>query len=761
MPSFRDLLERRVPQYLAVYLGAGWGLIEFVSFLEERYAIAALWTDLLLLGWALFIPSVILFTYHHGRPGKDRWARSEKALIPLNALLVLIVLGAVFAGRASATTTTVTLTDETGTTIERAVARSEFRKRLAIFDFDAPAGDTSLAWLAAGASSLLASDLSQDIFLDMRVSAHFRHQLQEGGVEPGRAPPVALQRRIAEDRHLPYFVNGSVLREDGEIVMRAAVHETGTGEVLGHRTVRGSDVLAMIDELSVLIKKDLGLPRTQPGVVKDVPVGELLSTSIDAIRALTEGQAAILRDDWAAAEKLILHATELDPSFAFAHFGLYQVRALRGDAQGSLPSLADAMSNLYRMPERMQFLVKVEHFMVNREMDKAYAVATMMTEQYPDDLQGHAIRLQLQRLRNDPDAAIATLHRMLELDPQQQEQLLEVGRLQDSTGAYEDALRTYSSYATKFPQDAGVLLRIARTQQALGRLDQARATLERALLLDPTGLEVMVERAALLRNAGEFDAAWAMLEQARAAIRTPQDAARVHQGIMAYHEFRGQLDLAVEAGNQRIAALARYQPPITAISQRMSLLGLYVRAGRAEEAERILAEVREQMRDQIADFWRMGQLQIAIETRDPVQLHEGIMEVRRIIDSFGIHAFDSEVAKGEAVLAEVRGDWTGALRAYEKQKTLDPQDMAINRSIARSLRNLGRLDEAARAAEEHLRSAPMTPLTNLEAARIRLERGDRAGALQHLQRAARAWATAEPDYAPVAELRQLEEQASG
>jgi hypothetical protein len=54
--SFRDLVDRRVPQYLAVYLGAGWGLVEFFSFLEERFSLSPDWTNIVLFAWAMLIP---------------------------------------------------------------------------------------------------------------------------------------------------------------------------------------------------------------------------------------------------------------------------------------------------------------------------------------------------------------------------------------------------------------------------------------------------------------------------------------------------------------------------------------------------------------------------------------------------------------------------------------------------------------------------------------------------------------------------------
>jgi tetratricopeptide (TPR) repeat protein len=758
MPSLRDLMERRVPQYLAIYLGAGWGLIEFISFIEERYAISSMWTDLVLLAWAVFIPSVILFTWHHGRPGRDRWVRSEKVFIPLNAIVAVGLLGTAFSTRASATTTTttVTLTDETGATVERAVARSEYRKRLAIFDFDVPAGDTAIAWLNIGAASLLTSDLSQDIFLDMRVTAHFRDKLQEAGVRPGQPVPAVLQRRIAEDLHLPYYVSGSVSRSGESITIRAVLHETETGTLMGERSVTGTDVLTLIDELTPLLKKDLGLPRTQAGIVKDLPVGEVLSPVLPAVRSLVEAQAAILRDDWAAAEQMMVRATQLDPAFAFAHFGLYQVRALRGDAQGAMPSLEEAMNHLYRMPERMQFLVKVERFLNQRETDKAYAVANMMTELFPDDLGGLQIRLQLEGMRYEHDRAITTLRRMLELDPKQHERLLELGRLQEQKGAFEDALGTYSTYAQRFPQQSSAQLRLAGVQQFLGRLDGARQSLDRALLLDPTGVDVMTDYAAFLRNSGDYAAAERYLAQAGSAARTPQDRTRTFAGLQSYHDVRGRMKDAISAGTQRIAAAAEFMPPVTVLRSRMSLLRTYVKAGERAQAEAALEQIRAQMSGQIAEFWRIGQLYIALETRDTVQLREAMTAMRVIIDDFGLRAYEPEIAQADGVLHEARGDWAGALRAYGRAKDLEPANLAMNRDIARVLRHLGRHDEALAAAEHHLRTVPMAALTNLEAARIHLARGNRNAAREHVARVATAWRDADPSFIYLADLRELQ-----
>lgn len=758
MPSMRDLLERRVPQYLAVYLGAGWGLIEFVSFLEERYSISPAWTDLSLLLWVLLIPSVVIYTYNHGRPGRDAWARSELIAIPLNLVLAVFVLGSAFTTRdLSATMRRVTLTDETGATTDRLVAAPQHRKRLALFWFDAPASDTAVHWLRSGAPSALALDLSQDVFIDMRTPPEFRKQLEEAGSPDGYDLPLAAKRGIAEDLHLPYFVTGRVAGTASEVSITVTLHETASGRQLEERTVSGPDVLRLVDELSVHVRQGLRIPQTRE--MRDLPVVELLSAVPEAVRAAMDGQRAASREAWAEAERLYARAIELDRTFALAHFSLYLVRSMLGQGQAALEPLAAAMQYEFRLPERMRFRVKIEHFIINRDMEKAYAVAVMMTELYPNDLQGHVLRSTLEQYRDEKDAAIASMRRIVELDPQQHEVLLEIGRLYEAKGAFDEAVEAYQAYAGRFPQAAGAQVRLAHAYGLAGRLDEAAAALDRALIREPMNTEALAEQAALLRHRGDLDRSLRVLQQAQSVARAAQDRARVLSALQAHYSFAGRFGDAIDAGRARLAVVAEFQPPVIVRSQEMRLLGLYVRAGRRAEADALLARVRREMSGEIGEFWRLGQVAMAVEARDTAEILDGMAGLRRIIDDFGFRFLESEVVRAQAVLQEERGAWADALRLWQQARELEPAQLTTNRDIGRAYRMLGRHDDALRALEEHLRAVPFAPETNLEAARVRIARGDLAGAQAHLGRAAAVWAEADASYASAAELRALQQQA--
>jgi len=759
MPSFRDLVERRVPQFFAIYLGAGWGLIEFMSFLEERFSISPDWTNLFLFAWVLLIPTVLIYTWNHGRPGRDEFTRFEKLAIPLNLVLVIVVLGTAFGGAdLRATMTQVTLRDEDGNEVTRSVARDGFRKRVAFFAFDAAQVDSSTAWLREGAMLALAMDLSQDMFIDMRLPQQFRKQLREAGSD-GYNVQLGIKRQIAEEMHLPYFVAGRVQQGVEGFTLTAQLYRTADSKLIAERTVTEPTLFAAADELSTLMRQDLELPQARPQGEKDLPVATFLSENMDAYRAHVEGTIAAQDDQWPVAEQHFARAAQLDPTYALAQFALYQSRALQGNAQAAMPALEQAMRQLARVPERSSFMVKAEYFIMKQDMDKAFAVADMMTQLYPDDLTGWALRAQLQIYRGDYAGSIESLRAAYALDETQQELLLQVGALLEQMGRFDEALAEYQKYADGSPNDVSARLRIARMQMRMGHLADARATMNRALLVDPTAVEPAIDMAMLERSEGNIDAAVRQLQSALSSATTADDSMSVHASLSAVYEFAGRMQLSLEQAERTTTVASRVQLPVQVLGQKMSSLSGYVLAGRTADARRILADVRSRMSPPMDEMWRQGQLTLAMELRDSTELKEARDGVQRIIDAFGFQMMRPDIVRADAVLAELRGDWQGALAKYEEVQKLDPASLNVKRDMARVYRSLNRLDDAQRVIDEHLRVVPASPQSHIEAARIKLARGDRAGARQHLERAAQVWANADPSFTLTAELRTLQQQA--
>ena len=135
MSLFKSLKERRVPQIAGIYLGTGWGLVQFVEWIVERYGLSPYLPDFSLVILFSLLPSVLIIAYYHGRPGPDTWTNVEKISIPINLLVTVGLLVFLFSGKElGAATKTMVVENENGQMVERVVAKSAFRKRIVLFN---------------------------------------------------------------------------------------------------------------------------------------------------------------------------------------------------------------------------------------------------------------------------------------------------------------------------------------------------------------------------------------------------------------------------------------------------------------------------------------------------------------------------------------------------------------------------------------------------------------------------------------------------
>jgi tetratricopeptide (TPR) repeat protein len=757
--SARDLIARRVPQVLAVYLGACWGLVQFVDFLESRYALSPLWTDVTLLGLALLIPSVFLFTYNHGRPGRDRWTRSEMFGIPLNLVIAAVLLVLIFRDRdLGAVVTPVITTDESGQTVERVVPRASYRRRLALFNFDGAADDTAVAWLRYALPIALQVDLLQDIFIDVRPAPYFRDRLRQLGNQESVDVPLALKRSIAEEQHLPFFTDARISRSGEELTVNFALHEVTRAQAVQQRSYTGSDVFELVDRISADVRRDLGTPTSAE--TRDLPVSEVLTSSLPAFRLYNDGLITIQnRAQWPEGIAQLQRAVEIDPTFAAAWLSLHNVLLVSGSQDATAP-LQKAMDHVYRLPERFQFDLKTEYYLIRQDHEKALATARMKVDLYPDDIGGYTLLSVIQQMRNDRDGVIATYEKILELDPSQMERLREIGSLYEQKGDYSTALRYYSQYAERFPEKYEAFLAMGTVYRLQGQLDQADSSFEKALLLSDQNVTVMVSLASLQRDRGRFEEATRQFEEALAAARIPDDRARVLAALASYHEFRGQPKRALEYTRDALQEAAKVQPPALTAAVHLRSLDSYVRAGREAEARTILARLSAQLQPPLTVFAPFGAMEIALAAEKPDEAERAITELEQVLQTTGTRNLEPSLILGRGQLAELRGNCELAVTDYEKYQALSPTDPIAHTYIGRCLRKMGQAQNSLAVFQRTLAVQPFQPLANSEIALAFLEMGDTPKAMEHLERAVSVWREAEPGHksalAARSKLRELQ-----
>ncbi|MCK5652824.1 MAG: tetratricopeptide repeat protein, partial [Gemmatimonadetes bacterium] len=325
-------------------------------------------------------------------------------------------------------------------------------------------------------------------------------------------------------------MTGRVAVEAGEIHTTVSLYDARRGRLLEERTFSGSNPFVMADEISLQLREDLEVPEMGGEDAQDLPVSELLTDSPSAYRFYVDAVGEFLiRRDFAGAAALMEEAVAADPTFADGQYSLAQIYYLTNRTPEAVGPLQAAMENLYRLPERARFQVKSDYYLIVRQdMERALASIDMWADLFPDDIEAYQARTQIQMVRDDKPGQLASLRKILELDPAQRDVLLQIGSLQESMGDFAAARESFQSYADEFPEDHQVLTQLAGVARLMGNLEEARDLYDRGLLLAPSDVGVMVGMGTAERALGRFDEALRQYDQAMAAAGTPEERAQVH-----------------------------------------------------------------------------------------------------------------------------------------------------------------------------------------------------------------------------------------
>ena len=681
--------------------------------------------------------------------------KAEKIGIPANVAFCAALLWVVFADTdLGAATTAVTVETEDGEVIERAVAKAEFRKRTALFPLDAGPGiEEGEDWVAYAVPLSLEWDLLPDDFFQPVTVTTLASHLHDLGFDSPRNVPLTLMREVAEEQYAEFLVGGSIDRADSGYRVTLMLHEVADGSLLTETDYEGSDLLALVDEMSVALKTTLGIPARDG--IDDLPVRERLTSNAAAWAEYVLGITSLaVSDDLDASIEHMTAAARLDPTFTGAHFVLAAL-LLSDNRQGeALAAIEAAMDHLYRLPERIGFAVKSDYYFMANQMDRASAVARMWVDLYPGDVDALRNYLFPLQLGGDWEGVLATLNEIHRLTPRDAGVLRRIANVHEQLGDQEAALSALTEYIDQRPDDHTGYMDLAAIQRRRGEHDFARENIERAILIQPLLPELTAELAELDTNVGRFEDARAGYERALELARTPGQRADVLRELSGYYRFRGEMDNAIGTLDGWLAEAATALPPIAITQTRFPDIRVFFAAGRDEEAIALFEELSTQLEPPLSEYFvPHWAIHVALEL-------DGVEAVReayeRALDAVEANQFEVLVPTLTADLGriqEAEGDYASAADSYRSAMDLDPA-LDYRWRLGRALRMAGRLEEAEAGLEQALGLRPAAPHLHLQMAYVREARGDVPGAVERLRSALEAWENADEAFEPAREARE-------
>lgn len=761
-----------MPQFFGIYLGASWAVIQFVDWMAGRYLLSPHITDLALITLVSLTPAVLLLAFYHGAPGHQPLSRAGKIGVPLNIAVTVALLGMFLQGRdLSAAAKNVTVTDEDGQQVTHLIANESARRKAGMFYWANDSGDPELEWMRYALPMVLHRDLSQNPFVDgwspTRSGGIFA-RLVRAGFEDGLGAPIGLQRKIAEEWHLDFFVDGRFDRRADRLVGRVTVYQTESGQPVAEHEVEAADAFALVDSLTPFLLEVFDVPRGLDRIARDLPAAELLTADMKALHAYTDAfSARLMGNDLPAAIDHFRQAVEIDPTFAMAQFLLGDSLFQTGQSAQASKAMDLALRHDYKLLENDRFQVKGYRYLLDDQIEKRDALFEMWVELHPTDVTALASLASVYEWSGNRIAeARRTYQRIYDLHPVEAWALRKIAQLALLQDDKPGALAALERYAAYDPESHEVWIEVGVLRRGEGDLDAAREAFEKASLMSSGFVNPSIQLANLATRVGDFEEAESYLDNADGVAADAQQRAIVLRARLDYDQLRGRLEAAF-ARLELISELeGQYRSPIDVIiAVHLNHVQLYEGTGRGDQLEHIIDAAIEQFGPPFDRFLGMGYMLLAIEREDPdtSEHHRVVLEKNLAALNRGDLAFLTEISRAHEL--RLRGQHDDAIAAFEsaleqfagssQSSGEDSLRVELQRQLAITHRQAGHLDAAEHALREALPLMPANPRLLLELAQIQASKGEESQARENLDRALAIWADADSGFEPLAEAQAL------
>jgi DNA-binding winged helix-turn-helix (wHTH) protein/tetratricopeptide (TPR) repeat protein len=363
--------------------------------------------------------------------------------------------------------------------------------------------------------------------------------------------------------------------ESGEVIGREQVEAPAKEAVLGALGQATSAIRARLGESVASIRRH------------DVPIAQATTSSLDALRAFSQGDAARARGEDEDAIRFYRRAIEIAPSFALAHVRL-------GLQLLNLSRHGEAVVELTRAYELRDRASEAERFYITsfyrervlRDPIGAIEPLELWRDAYPKSVIPRftlaALYLRAGRLED----AVPQAEEALRLEPNHSIAISVLVETLARNGRFEDARRLAERHLAEGRGGVLLHLRLAQIAFILGDGTTVRRELEWAALAPAAITSLLETQGALARFSGRFAEAAlvAVQEIAQAEQRGDEALAAIVHLVEATD--RASVGQAREAVPLVLAALQRARTAETLIRGALALAW----AGEADRAEQLLRE---------------------------------------------------------------------------------------------------------------------------------------------------------------------------
>jgi serine/threonine protein kinase/tetratricopeptide (TPR) repeat protein len=352
----------------------------------------------------------------------------------------------------------------------------------------------------------LAVKLEESPFLNIVPQRTVQETLRRMNRSPEERVAGAVAREVCQRQGVKAVLESSIASLGSNYVITLEAANCQTGESLAREQAEASSkegVLKALGKAAARMREKLG--ESLSSVEKyDKPIEEATTSSLEALKAFTLGDAARGKGDELESIPLFQRATVLDPNFALAYARLGTIYGNIGEEERARQYREKAFELRDRVSEPERLYIQAHYYnSVTREVSKAVETYEVWTRTYPRD--------------SAPLNNLAVIY--------------------NSIGRYEKALDSAQRARQLDPDSPFPYSNIATAYMAMGRWAEAKAIIDEKAARIPSDVEVHFIDFALAffrgdQAAMDKEAAWAKGKSVEAPFLGAQAAASAAGGQM-------------------------------------------------------------------------------------------------------------------------------------------------------------------------------------------------------------------------------------
>jgi serine/threonine protein kinase/tetratricopeptide (TPR) repeat protein len=292
-------------------------------------------------------------------------------------------------------------------------------------------------------------DFSQSPYFNVFPDQKVKQTLQFMGRSPDERITIEIGREICQRDGIKAMLSGSIASLGSQYVITLEAVNAATGESLAQEQTQADNkegVLNALHGASSSLRRKLG--ESLVSLQKyDKPLSEATTSSLEALKAFTLGDAKHFSGSELAALPLYQRAVELDPNFALAYARLSVTYGNTGQNELSEQYRQKAFELRDRASEHEKLYIMEHYYADSGQLDKGITALELYKQTYPRDPIPFGNVSFIYAKLGQFDNALQNARQALQLDP--------------------DSANYYSGLASAYIN--------------LNRLDEAKATLNQAV----------------------------------------------------------------------------------------------------------------------------------------------------------------------------------------------------------------------------------------------------------------------------------------